>query len=28
MDAGYTNIYNLGGFKDWVKAGGQIEFAA
>ncbi|MDA7801032.1 rhodanese-like domain-containing protein [Gammaproteobacteria bacterium] len=28
MDAGYTNIYNLGGFNDWVKAGGQIEFAA
>jgi rhodanese-related sulfurtransferase len=28
MDAGYTNIYNLGGFKDWVKSGGQIEFVA
>ena len=28
IEAGYTNIYNLGGFKDWVKAGGQIEFAA
>ena len=27
-EAGYTNIYNLGGFNDWVKAGGQIEFAA
>jgi len=28
IDAGYTNIYNLGGFNDWVKAGGQIEFTA
>jgi len=28
IDAGYTNIYNLGGFKDWVKAGGKIEFVA
>ena len=28
MDAGYTNIYNLGGFNDWVKAGGKIEFTA
>lgn len=26
-EAGYTNIYNLGGFPDWVKAGGQIESA-
>ena len=28
IEAGYTNIYNLGGFKDWVKAGGQIEVDA
>ena len=28
IEAGYTNIYNLGGFKDWVKAGGQIEYVA
>lgn len=28
IEAGYTNIYNLGGFKDWVKAGGQIESVA
>lgn len=28
MDAGYTNIYNLGGFNNWVKAGGQIEYVS
>ena len=28
IEAGYTNIYNLGGFKDWVKAGGKIEYVA
>lgn len=22
---GYTNVHNLGGFKDWVEAGGEIE---
>jgi len=27
IEAGYTNIYNLGGFKG-VKAGGQIEVDA
>jgi len=26
-EAGYINIYNLGGFANWVKAGGQIETA-
>lgn len=24
-DMGYTNVYNLGGFKDWVEAGCEIE---
>jgi rhodanese-related sulfurtransferase len=24
-DLGYTEVYNLGGFKDWVDNGGQIE---
>lgn len=24
-DMGYTNVYNLGGFKDWVEAGREIE---
>ena len=24
-DLGYTNVRNLGGFKDWVEAGGAIE---
>jgi rhodanese-related sulfurtransferase len=24
-DFGYENVYNLGGFKDWVEAGGAVE---
>ncbi len=24
-DMGYTDVRNLGGFKDWVEAGGQVE---
>jgi len=24
-DMGYTQVYNLGGFKDWVEAGGAVE---
>ena|SRR5436190_290357 len=24
-DMGYTKVYNLGGFKDWAEAGGQID---
>lgn len=24
-DMGYTNVLNLGGFKGWVEAGGEIE---
>ena len=24
-DMGYEKVYNLGGFKDWVEAGGKIE---
>ena len=24
-DMGYENVYNLGGFKDWVASGGAIE---
>lgn len=24
-DMGYEKVYNLGGFKDWVEAGGQVE---
>jgi rhodanese-related sulfurtransferase len=24
-DMGYTNVYNLGGFKDWVEAGCEVE---
>jgi rhodanese-related sulfurtransferase len=24
-DMGYTDVRNLGGFKDWVDAGGQVE---
>lgn len=27
MDMGYTQVYNLGGFKDWVAAGGPVEKA-
>ena len=25
LDMGYTNVRNLGGFKDWVAAGGPVE---
>jgi rhodanese-related sulfurtransferase len=24
-DMGFENVYNLGGFKDWVDAGGDVE---
>lgn len=24
-DFGYNKVYNLGGFKDWVEAGGKVE---
>ena len=24
-DLGYSEVYNMGGFKDWVEAGGAIE---
>jgi len=24
-DIGYERVYNLGGFKDWVDAGGEVE---
>ena len=24
-DMGYTEVFNLGGFKDWKDAGGQVE---
>lgn len=24
-DLGYTDVRNLGGFKDWVEAGGEVE---
>lgn len=24
-DMGYQNVYNLGGFKDWVDGGGEVE---
>jgi rhodanese-related sulfurtransferase len=24
-DMGYDKVYNLGGFKDWVDAGGEVE---
>lgn len=26
-DMGYTDVRNLGGFKDWVEAGGEVEKA-
>jgi rhodanese-related sulfurtransferase len=26
-DFGYSKVYNLGGFKDWVEAGGDVEQA-
>jgi hypothetical protein len=22
---GYSQVFNLGGFKDWVEAGGEVE---
>ena len=25
MDMGYTQVYNLGGFKDWKESGGAVE---
>lgn len=25
MDMGYQSVHNLGAFKDWVEAGGQVE---
>lgn len=25
LDMGYKNVRNLGGFKDWVAAGGEVE---
>jgi rhodanese-related sulfurtransferase len=25
LEMGYTNVRNLGGFRDWVAAGGEIE---
>ena len=25
MDIGYKNVFNLGGFKEWVESGGEIE---
>lgn len=24
-DMGFDNVFNLGGFKDWVEAGGEVE---
>jgi len=24
-DMGYVRVYNLGGFKDWAEAGGEVE---
>jgi rhodanese-related sulfurtransferase len=27
LDMGYTKVFNLGGFKDWVEAGGPVEKA-
>jgi rhodanese-related sulfurtransferase len=25
QDMGYSHVYNVGGFKDWVDAGGETE---
>jgi rhodanese-related sulfurtransferase len=25
-DMGYERVYNLGGFKDWADAGGEVEY--
>ena len=27
-DMGYQNVHNLGGFKDWVDSGGEVESVA
>ncbi len=27
-DMGYSNVYNVGGFKDWADSGGAVEKAA
>jgi rhodanese-related sulfurtransferase len=27
-DMGYTEVYNVGGFKDWAESGGAVEKAA
>jgi rhodanese-related sulfurtransferase len=27
-DMGYTEVYNVGGFKDWAESGGPVEKAA
>ena len=27
-DLGYTEVYNVGGFKDWAESGGAVEKAA
>src|SRR5438105_6987372 len=27
-DMGYSNVYNVGGFKDWADSGGAVERAA
>ncbi|WIJ23425.1 rhodanese-like domain-containing protein [Devosia sp. RR2S18] len=27
-DMGYEKVYNLGGFKDWAEAGGEVEKAS
>jgi rhodanese-related sulfurtransferase len=27
QDMGYTQVFNLGGFKDWVEAGGPVDKA-
>jgi rhodanese-related sulfurtransferase len=28
LEIGFTNVQNLGGFKDWVEAGGEIDSPA
>jgi rhodanese-related sulfurtransferase len=25
LDIGFKNVYNLGGFQEWVEAGGEIQ---
>jgi rhodanese-related sulfurtransferase len=27
-DMGYTEVYNVGGFKDWADSGGAVEKAS